>query len=278
MKFHALAGLPRSGSTLLANVLSQHPDVHVSSTSCLAHAVEMVGDVLSSSAEVQSDLANEPGAQEKYRGALRGLIEGWYAQREEPVVIDKGRGWAMHRLLLDQLFPGSTMILTVRDPRNVVASIERQHRRTAMFNSSLGRTIYEAAEALMAPDGMVGGPCRHIEDLVRRGLGGVHFVPYETLVRDPVGQLHATFDVLGLPGFTPDVANVEDHATDQDALYFGKFPHHDAVGQIKPTATSWEDVMDDELAGLIAGRYPLYMATFGYGAKYSPARSSQGAR
>lgn len=262
--FHALAGLPRSGSTLLANVLAQHDDVYVSGTSALARVVEVAADVISTSAEVQSDLVAVPGAYEQYRHAMRGLIEGWYSQRGERIVIDKGRGWILHRLLLGQLIPNSVMLVTVRDPRDVVASIERQHRRTAVFNSPIARTLWETAQNLMAPDGMVGGPCRLIEDLIRRNAAGVHFVRYETLVRDPLPVVLAAFEAIGVDGFSPDVENVEDHATDVDALYFGKYPHHDAVGKIKPTGTSWQDTLDPQLARQVIEAYPLYAQTFGY--------------
>ena len=34
-KLYFLSGLPRSGSTVLAGILNQHPDVHASSTSGL---------------------------------------------------------------------------------------------------------------------------------------------------------------------------------------------------------------------------------------------------
>lgn len=264
MRFHALAGLPRSGSTLLANVLSQHPDVYVSGTSVLPRCVEVVANVISTSTEVQSDLSNVPGAREQYVGAMRGMIDGWYAVRDEPIVIDKSRGWTLHRLLLDEVFPTAVMLVTVRDPRDVVASIERQHRRTGLFDSPLARTIYDAAETLMVPAGMIGGPVTMIEDLVRRNATNVHFVRYETLVRDPATVVGAAADAIGLEGFTPDVENVQDAAPDNDALYFGKYPHHDSVGQIKPTGTSWRDVLDPELAELIASRYPFFMQTFGY--------------
>jgi sulfotransferase len=263
MRLHALAGLPRSATTLLANVLAQHPDVHVSGTSALPLCIEAVVNTLSSAPEVQSDLATVPGAYERYVGAMRGLIDGWYADHDEAVVIDKGRGWVMHRALLDQLAPGAVLVVCVRDPRDVVASIERQHRGTAAFNSPLARTIYEAADLLMRPEGMVGGPMRYAEDLLRRKAGGVMWVRYESLVVDPGAVIGRVADAMGLGPFGFDFENVENTASDLDAIHRNKFPH-DGSGPIKPTGTDWRDVMDEGLAAVVAGVYPLYMQTFGY--------------
>lgn len=263
MNLHVLAGLPRSGSTLLGNVLAQHPDVHVSGTSALPLCIEAVVNVLSNSPEVQSDLAKVPGAYERYVAAMRGLVDGWYAAQPEAHVVDKGRGWILQRALLDQLSPGGAMIVCVRDPRDVLASIERQNRRTAAFNSPVARTIYEACELLMVKEGMVGGPMRFVEDLIRRGSKGVVFVPYESFVSNPTLWLDRIHKTMGVEPFEHDLDNVVNVATDLDALYRNKYPH-DGSGAIKPTGHDWRDTLDADLAVKVAGLFPLYMSTFGY--------------
>ena len=37
---HFLSGIPRSGSTVLAAILNQNPETHVSTTSGLVHALD----------------------------------------------------------------------------------------------------------------------------------------------------------------------------------------------------------------------------------------------
>lgn len=259
---HALAGLPRSGSTLLANVLAQHPDVHVSGTSALASCVEQVQRVLTDAPEIQSDLANVPGSYDRYLASLRGLCDGWYADRDEATIVDKGRGWVMFPTLLAQLYPNSALVVCVRDPRDVLASIERQHRATALFGSPVAPTVYEAAERLMVPDGLVGGPIRFIEDLIRRNIPAV-YVRYETFVADPATTVDRVAGALDLSAHTWDFENVTNQASDLDALYRNKYPH-DGSGPIKPSGRTWQDTLDPQLAGLVASRYPLFMQTFAY--------------
>jgi sulfotransferase len=263
MKLHVLAGLPRSGTTLLGNVLAQHPDVYVSGTSALPNCIESIVNTLSNVPEIISDLANVKGSYERYVVAMRMFCEGWYTNREEEHILDKGRGWIMYRDLLEQLSPGSTMVVCVRDPRNVIASIERQDRKTAVFNNPIARTLYERADILMKKDAMVGGPIRMIEDLIRRQSSNVVFVRYESLVADPAVQVEKVATAMGLAPFQHDLQGVENIATDLDALYRFKYPH-DGSGAIKPTGHNWSEVMDEPLAQLIASVYPLYMQNFGY--------------
>jgi sulfotransferase len=263
MRLHALSGLPRSGTTLIANVLAQHPDIHVSGTSALPLCVEAITDKLSEAPEVMSDLANVPRAYQHYVSAIRGFIDGWYYDQSEEHVIDKGRGWIMHRALLHQVAPGSALLVSVRDPRDVIASIERKHRKTAVFNSPVARTIYETAEILMQPDGMVGGPMRFCEDLIRRNLPGVVWVRYESFTANPEPVIERIHEAMGCEPFKHDYANVQNTASDLDALYRGKFPHIGS-GEIKPTGATWQDTIDPELSDKIANRYPLFMQTFAY--------------
>lgn len=262
-RLHTLAGLPRSGSTLLANVFAQHPDVTVTGTSALCTAVGAVATVLATSEEVKSDLANVPGSPERYAEAMRGLIAGWHSDVETDIVIDKGRGWALHRVLLDEILPGTVTIMCVRDPRDVMASVERQHRASGVFPSPFGQTLYAQADTLLSPEGVIGGPLRLCEDLIRRKLGSVEWVRYETFVLDPLATMRHLEQRLGIDKHKWDFDNVENVATDLDALYLGKFPH-EGSGAIKPSGTAWTDVLSDDLAELIAGVAPLYMSTFGY--------------
>lgn len=262
MPVRFLAGLPRSGSTLLADLLHSHPDVHVSGTSTLGGCVEAAATVLSNSDGVQSDMANDLGMLDRYRAALRGLIAGWYADVDEPCVVDKGRGWpSLWPLVLD-LDPDARMLVTVRDPRDVIASIERAHRATATFHAPSGRTLADSTATLMGPQGLVGGHIRFVEDLIQRQLPGITYVPYTRLTADHHSVLAGIAKALDLAEHDwPDEA--VERGLDNDGVWRGKFPHRSA-GPVRPDTGSWQEMIDEQTAANIAVSYPLYMRTFGY--------------
>ena len=60
---HFLAGLPRSGSTLLAYFLAQNPKIHVTPTSGICDM-------------------------------LRAMLQAYFGRVERPICIDKNRYWA----------------------------------------------------------------------------------------------------------------------------------------------------------------------------------------
>lgn len=262
MTIHALAGLPRSGSTLLANVLSQHPDIYVSGTSALPRVLDAVQTVISNDPAVKSDLIAVPDTYERMLGVMKAAVDAWYAHVEEPCVMDKGRGWMHLRALHQQIDPEAVCIGVVRDPRDVLASILRQDEATAVFASELGLTAHDIGLSAFGPNGLVGAPIRFCEDAIRRGLP-VHWVRYESLVADPRGVLADLTQALGLEACSWDLEDVRNVATDVDELYLGKFPHQ-GTGAVKAPPTTWRDTLHPEVAQNVAVSYPLFMQTFGY--------------
>ena len=264
MSIHTLAGLPRSGSTLIANVLSQHPDVHVSGTSALSNVLDSMQGVLTNDPTVISEMTANTGMVERYRSALNGFIDGWYSGINEPVIVDKGRTWAPLWILSRDLDPSRKMLCTIRDPRDVIASIEKQHQNSGLFRSPVAPLLRDSAEKLMEPTGLVGAPMRWVEDMIRRKSPGVLFIRYESFVASPAPVMTAISKHLELSEFEWDFDNIVSRGGDGDQVWRGKYPH-DGTGAIKPSEGSWEDTIDPELGKLIAGVCPLYMSTFSYG-------------
>ena len=92
MKFNVIGGLPRSGSTLLCNILNQNPKFHASSTSMITPVLNTMSNMLSKSTEIKGELQKDrKKTEERMRQLLRGVVEGWY--KDYDVVFDKCRGW-----------------------------------------------------------------------------------------------------------------------------------------------------------------------------------------
>ena len=125
MQFNTLTGTPRSGSTLLANILNQHPDVGASSTSGLPDVLLALSTVLTTNTAVTSDLITDSDAGERHINIGNSVIDNWHAP--SPVIVDKNRAWAGLNGMLHTLRPDAWTIVLVRDPRDILASIQKQH-------------------------------------------------------------------------------------------------------------------------------------------------------
>ena len=263
MRLAVIAGLPRSGSTLLCNLLAQHPDVYVSSTSALPTVLNQVTGIFNNSPEVTSDLiAAEDETRNRSLAVLRGIIDNWYVGHDG-LVIDKSRGWGPIALLLKRLMPDAPIIVTVRDPREVFASVEKQHRASAEYGPH-DKTMFERADEMLSPNGLIGGPIRWTEDLMRRRPPGLSIVSYDWLTNQTSHVMASLAEELGLDPHDHDLVNVESTATDADALYRFKYPH-DGSGPVQQRELDWRDVIGDDLAQKILARWPFYASSLGYG-------------
>jgi len=94
-KYFYLAGLPRTGSTILGEILNQNPEIHVSPASPLS---EVVGDVVNRwrGNTVTVKAYQHP---EQLPNVWRGIREGMYQHRDEKFIIDKSWAWSLNDVI-----------------------------------------------------------------------------------------------------------------------------------------------------------------------------------
>lgn len=117
---HFLCSLPRSGSTLLASLLSQRDDTYVSPTSNLGELIASVTRDFNKTKETSNSDAEE------LFSCLNGLMYGKYKLHKEPVLIDKAREWVHPEaleLLTSTLGQPPKIIMTVRPMVECLASL-----------------------------------------------------------------------------------------------------------------------------------------------------------
>jgi sulfotransferase len=123
-KYYFLAGLPRSGSTVLSAILNQNKKIHSTATSGL---IEIMGSACSSWENSPSTLAQNTSKKEIYR-ILKSIMDGKYASVEKEIVIDKNRGW-VNPVLIDTMSNvlgySPKIIATVRGTADCAASFVR---------------------------------------------------------------------------------------------------------------------------------------------------------
>jgi sulfotransferase len=267
LAFHSIAGVPRSGSTLLCNILNQNPDFYASDTSVVPELLGVMTQKFSNSPEVQGMLAaDKDGTEFLLNEMLSIIIETWY-HMHDGVVFDKSRGWPFHNALLTGLYPNAKLIVTTRDLRNVFASMEKQHRATPMFdlaNSPVEKTAYDRADKFMSKDGVIGSSVIALQDLVDRCADNVFVVAYERLCTTPGIVIEDLYKFLKLEPFEHTFKAVENVSDEPDYLYLNKFPH-EGSGDVAPTdIREWQKFISNDLGEMIYNVYPKYNKLFGY--------------
>ncbi|MBF2036393.1 MAG: sulfotransferase [Leptolyngbyaceae cyanobacterium T60_A2020_046] len=238
-----VTGLPRSGSTLLCQLLDHHPDLYSlghSSPLCpalmgLRHSLSDNNFLLS-----QLDVDFELGY-DRLLNAYRGFINGWFAEADTLWVVDKNRGWLSAIETVHHLDPDFRMVVCVRELGQIYGSVEAQHQKTLLLDfpdhlANLSR--YGRADKLFADGGVIGAPLRAIEALqeVNTSLQErLYYVVFEHLMTEPEAVMAGVYDWLGVKAaaFNPQNLTVKPH--ESDSYYRFKYRHR-TYAKISPPA------------------------------------------
>lgn len=192
-----LAGLHRSGTTLLARLLAAHPEISgFSGTGVPADEGQHLQSVYPA-AKVYggpgrfgfapeahlteaSPLASEENA--------RKLFDEWSPRWElsRPVLLEKSPPNLLKTRFLQALFPGSSFVVIVRHPIPVSIPTARW-RGTRRYDRLLEHWLR----------------CHALFEQDRERLERVHVLSYEQLVHDPAGVLREIFAFLGVDPIPP---------------------------------------------------------------------------
>jgi sulfotransferase len=218
-RVHFIAGLPRSGSTLLAALLRQNPRFHAGMTSPVGALFSGMLGQFSAGSEFGPVL--DQGTR---RRLLRGLFDTYYSDQTcKDVVFDTNRLWSAKLPAIVDLFPQARVIACVRNVAWVMDSIERLYRanpyeQTKLFRDDSERnTVYTRLETLAQYNRLVGFAWSALKEAYYGAqAGALLVVEYELLAKAPERVLRLVYDYLGEPWYEHDFANVQYDAPEFD--------------------------------------------------------------
>ena len=223
---HMLGGMPRSGSTLLANILAQNPRIH---STCTSGCMDVLFGVRAQWPNLIEHKASPPSDETQQR-VFRAILEAYHADKEEPIVIDKCRGWVSLIETAEYALDRKVKILVpVRDLRDVLASFEKLWRKHRDAKYVLGegenyvgfQSIEGRLNWWMRQDQVVGLSVSRIIDAKRRGLESrMHYVDYDELTHEPEDTMEAIYEFLEEEVYEHNFDNIE-QVTDEDDRVHG---------------------------------------------------------
>lgn len=214
---HFISGLPRSGSTLLAALLSQNPAI-------IAHGrTSPVAPMIIRLSGLMAEGEYAPDFSEAQRERLlRGILEDYYHPEPNQIVLDTSREWCTRLALIDRLYPTARIICCVRDPVWIVDSLERLIVRDPILSSHLvpigqRSTQHDRLDHLLSRNGVFGYAWRVLTEAFHGPFADrLILVDYQALATDPRRILTKLTTSLGLPPYPYDLNNV----TNRDAEAF----------------------------------------------------------
>lgn len=213
-------GMPRSGSTLLCNILAQNPEFHVTATSGLSEIVRGIHEFWKTSPIIKASETSE-----KQLRIIKDLFQSYHSDTDRPTIFNKSRAWAgMIELVENALNRPIKIITTTRDISSILASMEKLYRKeikniNSPFQSSPQMTTLEGRiNVWAASDGLVGGTYNAILDAIYRGhRDKFHFVNYENLTKNPQDTMKDIYQFLDKPYYNHNFKNVQQYTKENDA-------------------------------------------------------------
>ena len=249
-----IAGLPRSGSTLLTNILSQNKDFKVTPTNNL---IGLILNVKNTWTEMEGFKAQ---GLENVKGSIcttmQYMLHGYHekALNEGKIVFDKSRGWLNCIELLEYITGKKVKIITpIRDVKDICASFERLSRQNNIVKSKLFSSDLAAMNTnsrtndLLSLHGVVGSSISALRDAMQRKLTDrLVVVPFDNLTNKPKETLDEIHKSLKLKPFKYDFKNVKNLTKENDLVY-GLEGLHETKKVVKPVKSNALDILGYDL-------------------------------
>jgi len=211
-----MAGLPRSGSTLLSAILNQNPDIHVGANSDVAALMLALHQTASVSESFHAGF--DP---ESYKNVIEKLPENFYSHIDKPYIIDKNRNWGtLENLELASTFTDKIKIIApVRPILEILASFVNLAENNPdnyidRFVSNYPVSDFRAKNDARC-DGLMAAN-HSIEMNILSIASALHpqhrekfeFVAYGDLISKPKRVIDSIYDFLEIPKFEHSYQNL----------------------------------------------------------------------
>ena len=211
--FILFAGMPRTGSTLLASILSQNPHVHGSGNSPLMNLMWSAYNSVDQDA-TRADLNAQKRLEEMRTDLVASTIKSYYKNANEKFIIEKSRTWllAANRKLAKKYFGKDVKVICFRRPVEQILS----SFYNLMHPKYSDEHIY---------DWILGGDVPIHSNLKGCKLSkfikdpNVLYLEYDDIINNTPDVLNKVYEFCDLPAYQHDLSNITRPFEEDDYSY-----------------------------------------------------------
>jgi sulfotransferase len=250
--YHFLAGLPRSGNTLLSAILNQNPNIYSTPlsplTSLMWNYVQSCNDI----EQINRNKENETRAKE----LLSSFFDTFYKDVDKPIVIDREKDWgtpANLDLIKRFVTPTPKIIITVRDILEIIASfvamdsdyLKNNTANSGAFINNYMSTEDIIAEHLMRPNGEIDKSLLSLASaFFPENKGIFHIVEYNDLILKPEETMYGIYQFLGMSNYKHNFKKIKKVELDEDVKLGLPSNLHDVRESLSKSKTSTNILSD----------------------------------
>ena len=255
--FYFMAGLPRSGSTLLSSILNQNPRFYSGPSS----------PVVATMIALENQFSNDElflgyPKPEQAKEIISSVLPQYYSDRQEPVIFDKNRSWTVRMNYIPGYFDiQPKVICPVRDTAEILTSFISMMRRNPyevngkinfidemLVKNNIPLTDDNRCEFIASPNGILGQSVEGLRKALMEGYDNlIHLVEYRDLVNNPKETVEKIYEFLGEELFEHDFNKLDNINRENDAQIYGFSDMHDVRPKLESISKNPEDILSSEI-------------------------------
>ena len=257
-----MAGLPRSGSTLLSTLLNQNPRFYSGPSSPVLGAMYTTHDSF-----IGNELYTGYPKPDQVNEIIGSIIEHWYSDIDKPVVIDKNRAWCARVPFIEgYIQQEAKIIVPVRRIDEILTSIITMIKRNPFqegqprinfvdeqlvkFNIPINDET-RCQYLLTNQGGIVYESLNATKLGVDEGYGDkFHYVDYNDLITDPQGQLNEIYEFLDEEPFEHTFNELSNEHREDDITTYGLDDMHKVHSEVKKISKNPSEVLPESIIEL----------------------------
>ena len=253
-QFFFMAGLPRSGGTLMSSILNQNPDIYVSPQSALPNTLAGVYN------EYQSKEHKDSDQFQNIYNVMEIIIPTFYSNHPEKYIIDKHFGWLAghpYVILENHLKNPIRVICPVRDVLGILASWNRLCKKDPKnnYDKEIKKDYKDKrpmadrrADYFMKMGDEKNGILEGIENMKRvlhpEFKDNILLVDYDDLTQETGETIDSIYNFLGIEKFNHDFNNITNPNPHTD--HWGIKDHHKVKSTIVREDSDYSKIFSPE--------------------------------
>ena len=252
--YHFLAGLPRSGNTLLSSILNQNPSIYSSPLSPINDILWNYDKVLMSSENFLKLTDAQPTL-----NTGSNIIKNYYSNISKPIIIDREKVWgteANFNLIKKYITPTPKIIFTVRPIIEILTSwisilseysfIDKEMQDSGWWYKDYLTKNDNRCDYLMSPGRQIDKALFSINQIIDSSNKNMfHIVSYDEIVNKPEDALKGIYKFLKLPNYKHNFNNIVKLEKDNDEAFGHPANLHEIRPKLSKVSKKPEDVLSD---------------------------------
>ena len=264
------SSLPRSGSSLLQNVMLQNPEFYATPTSGVLELLFASRGNFTNSPEFKAQ--DQELMKNGFKSFCKNGMEGFFnGITDKPYVLDKSRGWGIHYDFLNFFYEEPKIVCMVRDLRSIFSSMEKNFRKNQHLDSGIVNhsqmkgTTTEKRVDIWTNSQPVGMAIERVYQIIKENNHkNILFVRFEDFCENPASEMKRIYAHFGLPYYEGhNFDNVEQITQEDDSVY-GIYGDHTIKQKIEPQNKDYKQVLGNYTCDFIKNKYKWFYDEFRY--------------